>query len=246
MAHCYSKRITSFLASIADIRSRDISTFSKFVEALSIYRKRFSARFKNGESVDVCFGLNVDPKKPDQMIRGSCVLPHGNGISAKVAVFGDVDVVSQALEVGANLAGGVELVEDILSGKYVCGRDFNVCLATPGMMVNLSKIAKILGPRGLMPNIKLGTVSDNIIPVLREALCGRAQFKTDKDGFIRMSLARLNTDTTGEQISENLLAVYNAIKLLKPASIKAHYFSSVKLSTTMMGCSFDVKVQELL
>jgi large subunit ribosomal protein L1 len=246
MARCYGKRISGFLSAISDLGDREAVTLSKFFDTLSVYRSGFAAKFKNGESVDVCFGLNVDTRKPDQMIRGSCILPHGNGAQIKVALFGDVDVAGKAMDIGASIAGGVDLVDNILSGKYVCGKDFNVCLATPAMMVHLSKVAKILGPRGLMPNVKLGTVAEDILPVLRETLRGRVQFKADKDGFVRVSLARLLPDFTDEHIKNNLLALYNVLKGLKPASVKANYLSSIRLSTTMMGCSFGIKTQELL
>jgi len=235
-----SKRLLKVPAVFASLSLNQCS-LSECMSALMEYREVASVKFD--ESVDISFQLGVDPKKSDQIVRGSCTLPHGNGKTVKVLVFTSGSSVDKAISSGATIAGSDDIITDILNGKIVPERDFTSCISTPDMMPKLSKIAKILGPRGMMPNVKLGTVVSNIESTIKDMISGRVEFRSDKSAFIKLSIGRLSFSS--EQIADNLRAIYCAIKSMKPASIKSNYFVSLRLSTTMMGSSFHISMSEL-
>jgi large subunit ribosomal protein L1 len=212
-----------------------------FFNNLDLYRINGQAKFD--ESIDVCFKIGSDPKKSDQVIKTSCTLPNGSGKSVSIAVFSSSVNNESFIKAGAKYAGGDDLIEKIFAKEIVPGRDFSLCLASPDMMVKLGKIARILGPKGIMPNAKLGTVSENLLVSVEDAMKGRAELRTDKLGYIRLSIGRISFDNN--KIKGNLLSVYEALKLAKPVSIKGTYLVGLKISSTMMGRSFSVKMSDI-
>lgn len=232
-----SKRILAFITSIDKAEnSLNIDSLNKLIEKYKAHAAKFN------ESVDVAFGMNIDPKKADQITRGTCVLPHGNGKKYKVVVFASGSDVDTALKKGAAYAGGEELIEEIAKGNIVAGKDFDKVIAVPALMTKLPKISKILGPKGLMPNPKVGTVTSNVSALLDEIFSGRIDFKSDKNGYIKLCIGKLSF--SADQIKDNLMAVYNGIKNVRPASIKANFFNEARVSVTMMGYSFKLKMTE--
>lgn len=192
------------------------------------------------ESVDIAINLNIDPKQSNQNIRCSVPLPAGNGKDVKVVVFTDDTVLAgEALKAGAVKAGLNEVIADIENGFL----DFDYCIATPSVMKNLSKIAKKLGPRGLMPNPKLGNITDDVITVLNQAKKGKVNLKNDKAGIIHACVGKINF--ANEDLISNIKAVINTIKEAKPEAVKGKFVKSIYLSTTM-GPSVAVKLENLL
>jgi large subunit ribosomal protein L1 len=179
------------------------------------------------EAVDISINLGVDPRKADQIVRGALVLPHGTGKSPKILVFAQGEKVKEAQDAGADYVGGEDLVEKI-SGGWL---DFDVCIATPDMMKNVGKVAKILGPRKLMPNPKSGTVTFELTKTINEAKAGRLEYRTDKNGVIHATLGRVSFDV--KQLMENYSAFMDAINKAKPSSAKGRYINSIYLSSTM-------------
>ena len=192
------------------------------------------------ESVDIAINLNIDPKQSNQNIRCSVPLPAGNGKDVKVVVFtDDTALAGEALKAGAVKAGLNEVIADIENGFL----DFDYCIATPSVMKNLSKIAKKLGPRGLMPNPKLGNITDDVITVLNQAKKGKVNLKNDKAGIIHACVGKINF--ANEDLISNIKAVINTIKEAKPEAVKGKFVKSIYLSTTM-GPSVAIKLENLL
>ena len=209
-------------------------------EALEIVEKYKANAVKFDESVDVDVKLGVDTNKGDQNLKGFVELPNGNGKKAKVLVFADDDNIDKALKLGAVRAGGDELVAEIAAGKF---SDFDKCVATTKMMPKLAKIAKILGPRGLMPNPKLGTVvNGDVSSVVSALLKGRSDLKTAKDGSVKLSVGKLSF--TKDKLKANIVEVIAALKQMRPASVKANYFVALTVSTTM-GVGVKIKMSEV-
>lgn len=234
-----SKRLRNFSALTENLHSA--VSLDVFFKHLSDYAQAGKAKFN--ESVDVCFRIGLDPKKSDQIIKSSCVLPNGSGKNVSIAAFTSSANVASFISAGAKYAGGDDLIERIVNKELVPGKDFSLCLASPDMMVKLGKIARILGPKGIMPNAKLGTVSENLVSSIEDAIKGRAELRTDKLGYIRLSVGRI--DFGSEKLKGNLIAVYEALKAARPASIKGTYFLGLRLSSTMMGRSFSVKMSDI-
>lgn len=182
---------------------------------------------KFDQSAEVSFRLGVDPKKADQMIRGAIVLPHGLGKSAKVAVFAKGDKAKEAEQAGADIVGAEDLAEKI-SGGF---QEFSSVVATPDMMGTVSKLGKILGPRGLMPNPKLGTVTFELKKVVEDLKKGRAEYRVDRHGVVHAAFGRLSFGA--DKLKENLKALADQILRAKPATIKGNYVQSVYISATM-------------
>ena len=182
---------------------------------------------KFDETVDVAFKLGVDPKHADQMVRGALVLPHGTGKTARVVVLAKGDKAREAEANGADVVGADDLIERI-SGGWV---DFDKMIATPDMMVALSKVAKILGPRGLMPNPKLGTVTVNVVQALKEQKLGKIEYRTEKTGIIHAIIGKKSFGA--QKLQENFNVLCNAILKAKPPTSKGTYVQGVTLSTTM-------------
>jgi large subunit ribosomal protein L1 len=187
------------------------------------------AMTKFDESVDVAVRLGVNPRKADQMVRGACSLPHGTGKTVRVAVFADGDAAKAAEAAGADVVGGDELVKKIQEGWT----DFDKAIAVRSMMAKVGRIGRILGPRGLMPNPKTGTVvaPDKVAEVVRAVKGGRVDFRVEKAGIIHCPVGKSNMSQ--EHLRENLLALIGVILRLKPSSSKGTYVRSVSISSTM-------------
>jgi large subunit ribosomal protein L1 len=194
-------------------------------EGVELALKGKSAKFD--ESVDIAIRLGVDPRHADQMVRSSVVLPNGTGKEIKVLVFAKGEKEKEALDAGADYAGGDEFVEKIKGGWL----EFDRTIATPDMMATVGKIGKILGPRNLMPNAKLGTVTFDVERVVQEIKSGKVDFKVDKAGVVHAMLGKASFGT--EKVKENVLAFIDRIIQLKPSTSKGIYLKSISLSTTM-------------
>ena len=182
---------------------------------------------KFDESIDVAIRLGVDPRHADQMVRSSVVLPNGTGKETRVLVFAKGDKEKEALDAGADYAGGDEFVEKIKKGWL----EFDRTVATPDMMATVGKIGRILGPRNLMPNAKLGTVTFDVARVVGEIKSGKVDFKVDKAGVVHAMLGKASFGS--QKLNENILAFFDKIIQLKPASSKGIYLKNISLSTTM-------------
>ncbi len=201
-------------------------------EALQLIKDCASAKFK--ESVDVCVNLGVDPRKSDQVVRGSTVLPNGIGKTIRVAVFAEGDQAEAAKSAGADLVGLDDLAEQVKKGQM----DFDVAVATPDAMRVVGQLGQILGPRGLMPNPKVGTVAADVASAVKNAKAGQVRFKTDKGGLIHCSIGKVEFDTP--KLEENLKALVADLVKAKPASAKGIYIKKVTVSSTMgVGVSVD-------
>ena len=184
-------------------------------------------KLKFNESLDVAINLGVDPRKSDQVVRGATSLPHGTGKSKRVAVFAQGENADKARAAGADVVGFEDLAEQVKAGNL----DFDVVIATPDAMRIVGQIGRILGPRGLMPNPKTGTVTPDVVTAVRNAKAGQVQFRTDKAGIVHGSIGRVGFGPA--QIRENLEALLNDLRKAKPASSKGIYLQRVTLSTTM-------------
>ena len=186
-----------------------------------------TAKVKFVESVDVSVNLGVDPRKSDQVVRGATVMPHGTGKQVKVAVFTQGPNAEKAQEAGADIVGMEDLAEQVKSGNI----DFDVVIASPDAMRVVGQLGQILGPKGLMPNPKVGTVTPDVAKAVQNAKAGQVQFRTDKNGIIHASVGKINFDA--QHLKENLAALLADLKKAKPASAKGIYMKKVALSTTM-------------
>ena len=201
-------------------------------EAVDLLSEISKVKFK--ESFDVSVNLGVDPRKSDQVVRGATTLPHGVGKAVRVAVFTQGDNVDKAKAAGADLVGLEDLAEQVKAGKL----DFDVVIASPDAMRVVGQLGKILGPRGLMPNPKTGTVTPDVETAVINAKAGQVQFRTDKAGIIHGSVGQVGF--TSKSIKENLEALVIDLKKAKPASAKGIYVKKITLSTTMgPGVSID-------
>jgi large subunit ribosomal protein L1 len=194
-------------------------------EAVSTVKALKSAKFD--ETVEVALNLNVDPRHADQMIRGSVVLPNGTGKTVRVAVFAKGEKIDEAKAAGADLVDADALIEQIQAGKL----DFDTVISTPDMMGVLGKVARILGPKGLMPNPKTGTVTMDVAQAVKNAKGGQVNFRVDKKGNIHAGIGKVSFSE--DQIRENLIAFLEKINRAKPASAKGRYVQNAALSLTM-------------
>jgi len=216
------KRGKKFLELIKGLDNQEM--MSPF-QALKWLKENHFAKFD--ESVDISFNLGVDPRKADQIVRGTLVLPNGTGKVPRVLVFAAGDKATEATNAGADFVGGEELVEKITGGWL----DFDVCITTPDMMKFVGKLGKILGPRKLMPNPKSGTVTMDIEKAVRESKMGRLEYRTDKTGVVHCPIGRLSFEL--EKLVENYSALFDAVAKAKPSSAKGKYLKGVYLTTTM-------------
>jgi large subunit ribosomal protein L1 len=206
--------------------------------AVEVLAKFPKAKFN--ETVEVAFKLGVDPKQSDQMVRGTVPLPHGSGKTVKVLVFTrNGDAADAARAAGAEFVGFEELIKKCVEGWT----DFDVAIATPEAMIEVRKLGKVLGPRGLMPNPKTGTVTDDTAKAVKEVKAGRVEFKLDKAGNVHVPIGKANF--TPAQIAENARAVIEAVAKARPASVKGSYLQSCTLSATMSP-PVSVDVREFL
>jgi large subunit ribosomal protein L1 len=194
-------------------------------EALRILKESSSVKFP--ESVDVAVNLGVDPRKSEQIVRGSTVLPHGTGKTIRVAVFAQGDKAQAAREAGADVIGMENLAEQVRAGKL----DFDVVIAAPEAMRMVGQLGRILGPRGLMPNPKVGTVTPDVAQAVRNAKAGQVRYRTDKAGIIHCSIGKVNFEVSA--LEDNLKALIADLVKAKPATAKGVYLKKVMVSSTM-------------
>jgi large subunit ribosomal protein L1 len=219
MAKKLSKRRQALLEKV------DVTKEYSVDEAMATLKELKSAKFD--ETVEVALNLNVDPRHADQMVRGSVVLPHGTGKNVRVAVFAKDAKADEAKAAGADLVGSTELIELIQAGNI----DFDIVISTPDMMGVLGKVARILGPKGLMPNPKTGTVTMDVAKAVENAKGGQVNFRVDKKGNIHAGIGKISFDK--EKIRENFNTFIEAINKAKPASAKGRYISNAAVSLTM-------------
>lgn len=194
-------------------------------EAVSLLTEFASKKFK--ESIDVSVNLGVDPRKSDQVVRGSTLLPHGTGKTVRVAVFAQGENATKAKDAGADIVGFDDLAESIQAGNM----DFDVVIASPDAMRVVGKLGQVLGPRGLMPNPKVGTVTADVAGAVKNAKAGQVRYRTDKKGIIHGGIGKIGFDAAA--IQGNLEALISDLKRAKPASAKGVYIQKVVLSSTM-------------
>jgi len=205
-------------------------------QALALIKDTAYAKFD--ETVDLSVRLGVDPRKADQMVRGAVVLPNGLGKSVRVLVFAKGEKASEAEKAGADFVGAEDLVEKIQGGWF----DFDTAIATPDMMGTVGKIGKLLGPRGLMPNPKVGTVTFDISRAVEESKSGKVEYRVEKAGIIHAPVGKVSFDV--EKLKENVLSLMDALMKAKPSTAKGTYLKKVSISSTM-GPGVNVDVPEL-
>lgn len=204
-------------------------------EAMTLVKELASAKFD--ETVEVSIRLGVDTRKADQNVRGSISLPHGTGKTVRVAVFAEGEKAREAEEAGADIVGSDELVAQIQKGEI----NFDAAIATPNMMAKVGRIGKILGPRGLMPNPKLGTVTMDVAKMVSELKAGRVEYRADRYGICHVPMGKASFDV--DKLVENYAALYTEILRVKPSSAKGKYVKSVAVSSTMgPGVKIDSSV----
>jgi large subunit ribosomal protein L1 len=194
-------------------------------DALALAKETATAKFN--ESIDVAVMLGVDAKKSDQTVRGSVVMPSGTGKSVRVAVFAQGEKAEQARAAGADIVGLEDLAEKVKAGQM----DFDVVIATPDTMRVVGTLGQILGPRGLMPNPKVGTVTPNVAEAVKNAKAGQVQYRTDKNGIIQCTIGRANFSV--DQLKTNVQALVEALNKAKPAASKGIYLKKISISSTM-------------
>src|SRR5690625_387088 len=204
-------------------------------EAVELAKKASSAKFD--ETIDVVYRLGIDTKKADQQIRGALVLPHGTGKSQRVLVFAKGDKAKEAEAAGADYVGEAELAQKINGGWF----DFDVIVATPDMMGEVGKLGRVLGPKGLMPNPKTGTVTMDVTKAVQEIKAGKVEYRAEKAGIVHVGIGKVSFSE--EQLVENFKAIHDALEKAKPSSSKGVYFKSVTVSSTMgPGITLDPSV----
>jgi len=203
----------------------DLEKSYQLRDAISALKKMSLPKFDG--SVDLHFHLNVDTKKSDQMVRGTVVLPHGTGKKIRVAVFCKGEHERQAKDGGADLVGGTELIDKVAGGFL----DFDCCIATPEMMKDLSKLGKVLGPRGLMPSPKTGTVTNDIAKAIEDVKKGKVEFRVDKQGGVHLLVGKMSFEEG--KLYDNASKVIEALTEAKPASVKGKFIKSLCISASM-------------
>ena len=206
------------------------------IDAIKILKENKYAKFN--ETLDVAINLGIDPNKTDQGIRGVTNLPKGTGKSIKIAVLTKGDKQTEAKEAGADLVGENDLIESIASGKIA----FDLLIASPDMMPSVGKVAKILGPKGLMPNPKLGTVTPDIATAVKNVKAGQVQFKNDKGGIVHAGIGKMSFDEN--DLLENLKFFYSSINKSKPETVKGSFIKKVTIASTM-GVGLEINLASL-
>lgn len=215
------KRSKAYKASLAKVEETKLYTIE---EACELVKETSTVKFD--ATIDVSLSLNVDPKQADQQIRGTLILPNGNGKTKKVLAI--TDKVEDAKAAGADFVGGKELLEKVQKENWF---DFDVIVATPNMMGEIGKLGRVLGPKGLMPNPKTGTVSPDIAKAIKEIKAGKIEYRVDKEGNMHVTIARVSFETS--KIVENLHAFVEAIIKAKPAAVKNVFFKNAVIHSTM-------------
>ena len=214
----------------------DAEKFYAFDEALSVLKEVASKKFD--ETVEVALNLGVDPRHADQMVRGMVSLPSGTGKEMKVAVFARGDKADEATKAGADKVGAEDLMEDMQAGNL----DYDRVIATPDMMGVVGRLGKVLGPKGLMPNPKLGTVTPNVAQAVKDAKGGQVEFRVEKQGIIHSGIGKISF--TDDQLKDNFHALVDAIVKAKPAGAKGKYLKKVSL-TSSMGPGLKIDTAEV-
>ena len=194
-------------------------------EALELIKKAASAKFD--ETVEVAVNLGIDPRHADQVVRGVCALPHGTGKTIRVAVFARGDKASEATKAGADIVGAEDLMETILKGNI----EFDRCIASPDMMPIVGRLGKVLGPRNLMPNPKVGTVTPDLATAVKAAKSGEIQFKAEKAGVVQVGIGKISFDK--KKLVENFQAFMSELKKSKPTGAKGVFIKKISMSSTM-------------
>jgi len=211
----------------------DLTKEYSLEDAVSLVKESSYARFD--ESIDLAVNLGIDPRKSDQIVRGAVVLPHGIGKKIRVLVFAKGEKEKEATDAGADYVGSEDLVEKISKGWL----DFDKAVATPDIMGLVGKLGKILGPRGLMPNPKLGTVTFDIAKAVKEIKAGKVEYKAEKAGIVHVPLGKVSFDS--KKLRENVKAIIDSIVKAKPATSKGKYLKKLSISSTMgPGISVDI------
>ena len=226
----YGKRLRKTYEAVDTSKVYDIQ------EAVKLIKDNSTAKFD--ETVDIAVSLGVDPRQSDQMIRGAVSLPNGTGKTLSVAVFAKGPKAEEAKKAGADIVGDEDLMQDIMAGKI----NFQRLIATPDMMGIVGRLGKILGPKGLMPNPKLGTVTMDVTEAVKAAKAGQVQFRVDAAGIVHAGIGKVSFDA--EKIQENAAAFVKALVALKPASSKGVFLKQVALSTTQ-GVGLKVSVSSV-
>jgi large subunit ribosomal protein L1 len=209
------------------------------IDAVPLIQKAKYAKFD--ETVDLNIRLGVDPKHADQMVRGTVVLPHGLGKTKVVAVITSGDKVADALAAGAEFAGGDEMVEKIQKENWTA---FDALIATPDMMKSVGRLGKVLGPKGLMPNPKTGTVTTDVVAAIKEIKAGKVEFRTDKTALVHVPVGKLSFEP--KKLVDNAMTVISSVLKAKPAAAKGRYVKGMTISSTMgPGVQLDSTVLEL-
>ncbi|HEV2549938.1 MAG TPA: 50S ribosomal protein L1 [Stellaceae bacterium] len=203
----------------------DRNQFYPLAEAVKMVKGRATAKFD--ETIEVALNLNIDVRKAEQNLRGTVMLPHGTGKSLRVAVFAKGDRANEAKAAGADIVGAEDLAEKVQSGEI----NFDRCIATPDMMALVGRLGRVLGPRGLMPNPKLGTVSANVTEAVKAAKGGQVEFRAEKAGIVQAGVGKASFSEVA--IAENVKAFVGAISRAKPTGIKGTFIKKVSLSSTM-------------
>jgi large subunit ribosomal protein L1 len=221
------KRFKSALTGI------DRNKFYSVEDAVKLVKERAKAKFD--ETIEMAFNLGIDPKHADQNVRGVISLPHGTGKTVRVAVFAKGDKAEAAKKAGADIVGADDLAEKVQAGQM----DFDRVIASPDMMVTVGKLGKVLGPRGLMPNPKLGTVTNDIAEAVKAAKGGQVEYRAQKEGIVHAGVGKASFSE--QALVENVRALFNAVNRAKPAGAKGTYLKKVSLSSTMgPGLKLDV------
>lgn len=219
------------------VQQVDRTKLYTLAEASELIKKVANAKFD--ETIELSIKLNVNPRKADQNIRSTVILPHGTGKTVRIAVIAKGEKAQEAQKAGADLVGAEDLIEDISKGKL----DFDVLIATPDLMKDLAKLGKVLGPRGLMPTPKAGTVTMDMDKVIKEVKSGKIEFKVDEYGILHSGIGKSSFDAN--KILENAKELINAIKKVKPSTVKGKYFMSVTLTSTM-GPGIKIDLLDLM
>ncbi|WP_459852048.1 50S ribosomal protein L1 [Dongia sp. agr-C8] len=217
----------------AATKGLDRNKFYSVEEAVKLVKERAKAKFD--ETIEMAFNLGIDPKHADQNVRGVISLPHGTGKTVRVAVFAKGEKAEAAKKAGADLVGADDLAEKVQAGQM----DFDRVIASPDMMVTVGKLGKVLGPRGLMPNPKLGTVTNDIAEAVKAAKGGQVEYRAQKEGIVHAGVGKASFSE--QALVENVKALINAVSRAKPAGAKGTYMKKVSLSSTMgPGLKLDI------
>jgi large subunit ribosomal protein L1 len=217
----------------AAAKGLDANKFYTVEEAVKLVKERAKAKFD--ETIEMAFNLGIDPKHADQNVRGVISLPHGTGKSVRVAVFAKGEKAEAAKKAGADLVGADDLAEKVQAGQM----DFDRVIASPDMMVTVGKLGKVLGPRGLMPNPKLGTVTNDIAEAVKAAKGGQVEYRAQKEGIVHAGVGKASFSE--QALVENVKALINAVNRAKPSGAKGTYMKKVSISSTMgPGLKLDI------